>query len=99
MSRSSCNTHDWIRVRQRRHSSVRSRLLIERTEWMVMAAHRRSIGKGISSQERSELARHTTPIKGVSTLNHDVRQIHRGITHRISRIDVPIEHVTVSAYL
>lgn len=35
----------------------------------------------------------------MSSLDHDVRQIHRGTAPRLERVDVPIERVTVSAYL
>jgi len=67
-----------------------------------MATHRRRLGKRRLSQEQSGAhgrVQPMQPIKFVSTLNHDVRQIHRGMTRRINRIDTPIEHATVSAYL
>ena len=67
-----------------------------------MATHRRRLGKRRFSQEQSGAhgrVQPMQPIKFVSTLNHDVRQIHRGMTRRINRIDTPIEHATVSAYL
>lgn len=35
----------------------------------------------------------------MSTLSHDIRQIHRGTSARPARVEVPIDRITVSAYL
>ena len=35
----------------------------------------------------------------MTTLNHDIRQVHRGTSPRVKRVEVPIDRLTVSAYL